>query len=149
MRHITILFLFATTGVFSCKTGKNISSEPRKTLQPDIYNTAYGVSARTKMFLTDFISELNIETKEDEAFMPSQKLIDKYFLQKIQDTYVISGFIKTTKGFDKSKLENLGISLGPPAGEINTVKIPLGSLEDFLLLENIEYFEIAERAQTK
>jgi hypothetical protein len=112
-------------------------------------SATFSVSARTEQFLSELNKELALNNWKMTSFEPSEKLKNSFGLIKQGNIWLISGFIKTSEHFDKSALEQSGVSFGQPAGQHCTVNIPLHCLSEFLKHPAIDYFEISEQVQLK
>jgi hypothetical protein len=134
---------------FSCNGTKQTTTKNEKVMQPETLQSSYNISGRAKQFLNELERELKESNRNLKTFIPSKKLIDDYSIKKINETFFISGFIKTSENFDKTIFENSGVTFGQPSGKIITVNVPLYFLTEFLNHKQIEYFEISEKVHTK
>ncbi len=144
MKYITLVIL--AISLLACSaTKKNSSNKKEQQLKPTEYK--FGMSLHTKLFLADY----NKEKSEfiNKEYLPSDNLINNYSLKKIDNEYTVSGFIKTNSDFQKEDLVPLNIKNGSDVNKIITVIIPLSSVDDFLKLDGINYFEIGEKVELK
>ena len=68
--------------------------------------------------------------------------------KKIQNNYFISALIKVTAAINVAQLQSLNIKIGTKAGNIWTVQIPENKLNDFILLNGIDYIQLDEPIYT-
>ena len=144
MKYISVIILLIT--VFACSSTKKNTANKKDT-KPISAENQFDMSLHTKMFLREFESEKKSANNDD--FIPSVKLINKYGLKKVSDEYTISGFIKTNNKFQKDQLTLLKIKYGSLVNNIITVIIPLNSIDSFLYLKGIDYFEIGAKVELK
>ncbi|MBI1836073.1 MAG: S8 family peptidase [Flavobacteriia bacterium] len=88
------------------------------------------------------------EIKKDLKFtkgIPSEKLIQRYPIYKINGLYYISSLFKVNSSFSKTSLKKYSIQFGSQIGQIVSVKIPLTILDDIFFIEGIEQFELATK----
>jgi hypothetical protein len=150
----TILLFFS--GMYSCSVTKHASKPKANNKQvnfeknePSKFESAFDLSARTKLFIKAVEDEMNSFETTIEFYIPSNELVQEYGLKKQNDEYVIRGFIKSTSSFEKSKFETKGINLGKKTGEMMTISFPLRFLQEFLNSKHITYFEISEQVTNK
>jgi|GEM_PF-6428454 len=146
---IIIHLLFFTGVFFSCSGTKQTTTKNEKIMRTETLHSSYNISARTKQFLNELEKESKESNKNLKKFTPSKKMIEEYSLKQTNETFFISGFIKTGESFDKTIFENSGVTFGQPSGKIITVNVPLHFLSDFLNHKEIEYFEISGKVYTK
>ena len=84
-----------------------------------------------------------------DNYVPSKELIEKYNLRKLNGVYTISGFIKINNEFNENDLAQLNIKANSKIGEIMTVIIPLNSIEMFLKINGVKYFEISQKVELR
>jgi len=144
MKLITIFII--STVLFSCSSTKQNSKE-KKVANSNSIEYKFDMSLHTKLFLQELEKEKN--EKETENFIPSEKLIEKYSIKKINDLYTINGFIKANENFNENDLSSLNIQTNSKVGEIVTVTIPLNSIDNFLTLNGVKYFEINKKVELK
>lgn len=115
----------------------------------DVNKASFNMSPNTKLFF----NKLNEEIKENDtnlkAFTPTGKVIDDLMIIENNNGYYIRGIIKTNMKFNKDNIKNPEIILTHLKENIFTVTIPLYLINDFLNIENIEYFEISEKTESK
>jgi len=160
-KHVCKNSIYAAIGLFlltgyGCTTTKNASKrQPDQVEQTmdeketNTWPTSFGISPRTKIFLKQMKAEMEATASTIESYIPSDKLVEEYGLRQINDTYTISGFIKTTDAFEESQFEAKGVNLGSKAGEIRTISLPISFLPEFLQSKTISYFEISNKIQLK
>ena len=103
------------------------------------------ISPNTKIFLL----ELEKEKLNQKEYQPSQTLIDNYNLLFIDNEFFICGFIKVDDNFNKEDLEKINTRVISTSGSIITVHIPLSSIDNFLKINSVKYFQISEKAELK
>ena len=142
MKYIEILIIFMV--IFSCSaTKQNSTKKTSLGSKPIVYK--FDLSLKTKMFL----KELEEEKEDKTNYIPSNKLIDKYNIKKLNDIYTISGFIKINDEYNENVLTQLNIKTNSNVGNIITVIVPLNSIDAFLTLDGINYFEISTQVDLK
>jgi len=144
MKYISILILAVV--VLSCSTAKK-STKNNKVAEASSTEYKFDLSLQTKMFLQEYENEK--EGKNVEDFIPSQKLIDKYNIKVLDNIYTISGFIKVNNEYAEDKLTQLNINPASKVDNIVTVIIPLDTIDKFLIINGIDYFEISEKVELK
>jgi hypothetical protein len=135
MKYITIVIL--SVAIIACSATKKSSSKKDEPKQSSVENK-FDLSMYTKSFLV-----------APENFVPSEKLINKYSIKKVNGTYTISGFIKINDSYQEKELTQLNIKTGSAVSNIVTVIITLESIDSFLLINGINYFEIGEKVEPK
>lgn len=144
MKYITIIILSAT--LLACSTTRKDTAK-KEVAKSNSIEYKFDLSLQTKMFLQKFNNE---KTGDDiEAFIPSKELVDKYNIIILDDIYTISGFIKINNDYDQDYLTQINIKPGSKVDNIITVIIPLSSIDNFLTLNGIDYFEISEKVKLK
>lgn len=139
------IVLIITVFMSSCISSNNkAEKETAKSVSSEYL---FDLSLHTKLFLQELDKEIAIQKKG--GFIPSEKFIEKYNTQKIEDVHSISGFIKINDDFKEADFVSLNIKTGSKAGEIMTVIIPLDKMSKFLELKGINYFEINKKAAIK
>lgn len=145
-----LLLLFGTFiicgFITSCFSIKQTNTENEVTELNSI-KFKFDLSLYTKMFLQELEREKAV--KNYDNYVPSKKLIEKYNLKKLNGIYTISGFIKINNEFNKNDLVQLNIKANSKIGEIMTVIIPLNSIEMFLKINGIIYFEISRKVELR
>jgi subtilisin family serine protease len=68
--------------------------------------------------------------------------------KKIQNTYFISALIKVTSTINEAQFHSLNVKIGTKAGNIWTVQIPENKLNNFILLNGIDYIQLDEPIYT-
>jgi len=121
--------------------GKKIPSKNEIVLEETQDQTSeMKMSAHTKIF----IQKLNNAINKSELFLPSEKFINEYNLQKIEDEYHIGGMLKVQENINEKEISDLGVKIGTKAGNIWTVRIPILQMEKIIILSGIEYIQIDE-----
>jgi len=144
MKYITILSISII--LVNCSTTKHYKTEKKASKSIPI-EYKFDLSLQTILFLQELETER--ESKANSNFIPSNKLIDKYNIKKLNDIYTISGFIKTKDGYNENNLTQLNIKTNSKVGNIITIIIPISSIDTFLTLDGISYFEINKRVDLK
>jgi hypothetical protein len=144
MKVFTILLF--TIFIASCFPTKQNKTENHIAKSNSI-EYKFDLSLHTKIFLHELEKEK--KGKENNNFIPSDKLIDKYNIMIENDIYTMSGFIKTQEGYSENDLTKLNIKTNSKIGKIITVIIPLSSIDNFLKLDGIKYFEINKKVELK
>lgn len=144
MKYITIVIL--SVAIIACSATKKSSSKKDEPKQSSVENK-FDLSMYTKSFLVALEKER--AGKSTENFVPSEKLINKYSIKKVNGTYTISGFIKINDSYQEKELTQLNIKTGSAVSNIVTVIITLESIDSFLLINGINYFEIGEKVEPK
>jgi hypothetical protein len=142
MKNTALISLLLLVSCVNTKQVNSISQTENSNL-----SARFNVSVRTKLFLSDLNKELVHNKRGMAKFEPSEKLLKDFAIRKQGNIYLISGFIKTNEGFDRTLLEKSGITFGEQVGQICTVNIPLQCLSIFFNHTGIEYFEISEKVQ--
>ncbi len=144
MKYISIIIL--SVAIIACSATKKSSSKKEETEQSSVENK-FDLSLHTKLFLIALEKERAGKSTED--FVPSDKLINAYDIKKLNDTYIINGFIKIKDSYQEKELTQLNIKTGSAVSNIVTVIVPLESINSFLLISGIDYFEIGEKVELK
>lgn len=116
--------------------GKNNESELN-------FDSSFNMSANASLFFKKLSKEQKQETNND--FTPSQELIKKYGLKKIDNSYYFRGFIKTGTSFSQKSLSRINIKCSMNSGAIKTISVPINKTKEFLQIKGIEYFELSNR----
>lgn len=144
MKYLTIIIL--SIAIIACSASKKSRSKKEEAKQSSVENK-FDLSMHTKSFLVALEKER--AGKSTENFVPSEKLINTYDIKKLNGTYTISGFIKINDSYQEKALTQLNIKTGSAVSNIVTVVIPLESINSFLLISGIDYFEIGEKVELK
>ncbi len=145
----TCLVVFVSLVVSGCSNQNKVSKTDASPAE-NVLSISTRVSNYTKLFISDYQKELENSNQSEIDFKPSANLIDKYSLSLIDNkTYFIKGLATLHKDFDKAQLSSLGIKTGSELAGKTSLLIPIYHLNQFLHLDKIEYFEIAEKAQLK
>ena len=132
--------------LFGCRTAEIVktNSDNAKVMNGS-FNTKIALSLETRIFIEELNSE-KLMTKKD-AYSPSESLIKKYGLEKYNKGYKINGIVKVGEEFIQNEFNNLDIVMNATSNSIYTISIPLISLDKFLKINGIEYFEIAMKIE--
>ena len=130
--------------VLSCKKSKNIGVENNKT-QTNSLAATFEISPKTRVFLKDVETEIKKQNTTLIDYNPSQRVVDKYQIQKRDAIYYVSGLAMLKKDTDPKKLGEMGFLVGSQTKTFTSIEIPLKRLDIFLNLEVIEYFEISDK----
>jgi len=144
MKYISLIILAVV--ILSCSTTKK-STKNNKADNSSSIEYKFDLSLQTKLFLQEFENE-KLE-KSTDSFVPSQNLIDKYNIKIVEDLHTISGFIKVNSDYNEEELNRINIKTGSQSNNIITVIIPMGSIDKFLILNGVEYFEIGQKVELK
>ncbi|MFH1049483.1 MAG: hypothetical protein V1779_00975 [bacterium] len=109
-------------------------------------NQLVKMSPQTRIFLDDFEKELKRYNKSDN-FVPSEKMIKKYSIINRDNTYYISGLIKTQEF--SGDVDFSGLIINTKAGNILTVNIPLNLFLQIVVNKNIKYLQIDEQVKIR
>jgi len=142
MKLITGLIILAV--LYSCSTTKQVKKEENVKSQTE-YN--FELSLDTKLFLEDLNKEQG-EQNIDELKL-TKEFTDKYNISGSPGAYDISGLIKINEQYNENDLAKLNIKTNSKVNEIVTVIIPLGSIDSFLELDGIKYFELTKKGVPK
>ena len=142
MKLITGLIILAV--LYSCSTTKQVKKEENVKSQTE-YN--FELSLDTKLFLEDLNKEQG-EQNIDELKL-TKEFTDKYNISGSPGAYDISGLIKINEQYNENDLAKLNINTNSKVNEIVTVIIPLGSIDSFLELDGIKYFELTKKGVPK
>jgi hypothetical protein len=145
MKMRLFIVLLIAVFMFSCISSN--SKAEKETVKSVSTEYLFDLSLHTRLFLRELDKEIAIQKKGD--FIPSEKFIEKYNTQKIEDVYSISGFIKINDDFKETDLDLLNIKMGSKSGDIMTLIIPLDKMPKFLKIKGISYFEINRKAAIK
>ncbi len=138
---LKINMYFLLLSFFSC------SSVPEKDYTLD-YNKddLINMSPLSRIFLDDFDKEY-YTFNESDNFIPSEDLINKYPIIKIDNNFYIKGLIKIAELTDDIDLA--GLIINTKAGNILTVNIPLNLFHDVIVKQNIKYLQIDEKVNKR
>ena len=142
MRLITGLIILAV--LYSCSTTKQVKKEEKVKSQTG-YN--FELSLDTKLFLEDLKKEKG-EQNIDELKL-TKEFTNKYNISGPPGAYNISGLIKINEQYNENDLAKLNIKTNSKVNDIVTVIIPLGSIDSFLELDGIKYFELTKKGVLK
>lgn len=148
MKMKIIIALLSVSTVLSCKNSKK-SVEMDKAEETEIVSSNFDLSAKTKIFLKDYEIESQRIKNNESSTQLSSSFIEKYNLKKIENNYYFQGFATINDTFNNENLEKIGIRVGSIFGKQATLTIPLNKVNNFLLLDSINYFEISTKAKLK
>lgn len=138
--------------MLSCAETKKVSARQQEQSKVDNkteMKSEIKTSAFAKLFINDLNNELGKQNKSIEQYKPTKELMDKYSIQLFNNEYFIQGFVTTNKTLNHNELTRLNITLGRPMGNKSTIRIPLKSFNQFLVLDGIEYFEMNPKSELK
>ncbi|MCF8226345.1 MAG: hypothetical protein K9J30_10765 [Bacteroidales bacterium] len=142
MRYSTIILVAIL--MHSCNSQKHTGQQSSS--EEITFNAAFVLSPRAQQFLQELYLERG--NQNNDTFIPSENLANKYSLRKLSGEYHVIGFLHTAPGFDVAVLDELGITTNSGSEDILTVSIPVQRMEGFLETKGIKYFEITRKART-
>ena len=137
---LIVITVFFSIILMACQASKKTVQANNNS--PASAMTEAKLSPATKIFIQELKKEK--ETNQSSTFTPSENLIKKYKLRKLDNAYFIGGLITTTESINESVITNLGVKIGTKAGNIWTTQIPVGQLESFIKTQGISYIQIDE-----
>lgn len=128
----------------SCKNSKTVEVDNEKKYA-DCLAATFEISPKTRAFLKEIESEIKKQNTTLGDYNPSQRIVDKYQIEKRDAVYYVSGLALLKKDTDPKKLGENGFLVGSQTKTFTSIEIPLKRLDSFLKLEMIEYFEISDK----
>ena len=147
MKKIVILLIIIPVVLLSCNTTKN--SQDNNNYQSQLITPKFKVSPKTNFFIAEVNKIIEEQNTSIEDLNLSSKIIEKYNLKLVKETYYLFGSIKTEPEFDKNTLKNIGVDINSSTSNLYNISIPIPKLNLFSELDSIEYFQIAETVQLK
>lgn len=145
MNKIFIILIIIPFVLISCNTTKN--SQDNKSYQSQLITPKFKVSSKTNFFIVEVNKIIEEQNTSIEDLKLSSKIIEKYNLRLVKETYYLFGSIKTKPEFDKNTLKNIGVDINSSTSNLYNISIPIPKLNLFFELDNIDYFQIAETVQ--
>jgi len=149
----TVYFLFTISlaltimSNYSCSGTKKTINETEMNQSTTVLTANIDVSAKTRQLIKDIQDELTEQKNSINKYVPSKKIIDKYNIIQIENSFHISGMMMTNETFENSSLIEIGVKTGSQSGKFTTVQIPVNNFDLFLKNEGIEYFQVTEKVK--
>jgi len=139
MRKLTFLIISVFVFVQILSAQSNLGEKNGEAVKADfVYMQPTNCSPYTAMFLSDLKQKKNLGA-----------LVEEFDLITKDNFLYVNSFIKTGNNFEPSKLQELGIQINTNVDNIYTALIPIDNLEKLFVLDEIEYVEIAHKAEAK
>lgn len=149
MKQIIALIMLFLAGIFliGCCAKKKSTSPVSTTKTTLTLPEKVSFSSGFMQFWNDLKKDL--DDYDINNYTPGEAFIQKYKLRKVDDIYIVSGFIKTKPDFEATSVEGLGGVIANYTETLNTFRIPLNKLPEMIWLEGIERVELATNIRIK
>lgn len=103
----------------------------------------------TSLQVNQLLQDLESENYKKNSYQPSDNIITKYGIQKLDNAYYVGGMMSANEKLKDSELKSLDVIISTSAGGVSTVQVPIQNLDKFLNLKGIESFDLGKKVFTK